>query len=322
MTLDLTLFDLNPNVSSNEGLSAEMKTYYSDYLIDNAVPNLVHDQFGQKHAIPKNGGKQIEFRKFLPFSKATRPLSEGITPDGGSLSVTKLTATVEQYGYYVTMSDVLMLTSIDNTLLETTKLLGSQAGSTLDTVTREVLNGGTSVMYAGGMEAREALDESCKLTVDDIYKAARFLKTQNAPKIDGSYVAIIHPDVAYDLMRDEEWIDVHKYSATNEIFEGEIGKLAGVRFVETTEAKIFAGAGNGSRDVYSTLVLGANAYGVTEVTGGGLEHIVKQLGSGGTADPLNQRATAGWKGTKTAERLVENYMVRIESASSFESGEN
>lgn len=322
MILDLRLFDLNPNVSTNEGLSAEMKTYYSDYLIDNAVPNLVHDQFGQKHAIPKNGGKQIEFRKFLPFSKATRPLSEGITPDGGSLSVTKLTATVEQYGYYVTMSDVLMLTAIDNTLLETTKLLGSQAGSTLDTVTREVLNGGTSVMYAGSKEAREALDESCKLTVDDIYKAARFLKTQNAPKIDGSYVAIIHPDVAYDLMRDDEWIDVHKYSATSEIFEGEIGKLAGIRFVETTEAKIFAGEGSDGRDIYSTLVLGANAYGVTEVTGGGLEHIVKQLGSGGTADPLNQRATAGWKGTKTAERLVENYMVRIESASSFESGEN
>ncbi len=322
MTLNLKLFDLNPQTTTAEGLSAEMKTYYSDYLIDNAAPNLVHDQFGQKHAIPQNGGKQIEFRKFLPFSKATKPLSEGVTPDGGSLSVTNVTSTVEQYGYYVTMSDVLMLTAIDNTLLETTKLLGSQAGSTLDTVTREVLNGGTSVMYAGGKEARDALDSTCKLTVDDIYKAARFLKTQNAPKIDGSYVAIIHPDVAYDLMRDDEWVDVHKYSATNEIFEGEIGKIAGVRFVETTEAKIFAGGGNDGRDIYSTLVLGANAYGVTEVTGGGLQHIVKQLGSGGTADPLNQRATAGWKGTKTAERLVENYMIRIESASSFESGEN
>ena len=123
-------------------------------------------------------------------------------------------------------------------------------------------------------------------------------------------------------MRDDEWIDVHKYSATSEIFEGEIGKLGGVRFVETTEAKIFADAGANSRDVYATLVLGANAYGVTELEGGGLQHIVKQLGSGGTSDPLNQRATAGWKGTKVAERLVENYMVRIESASTFESGAN
>ena len=322
MILDLTLFNANPNTTADSNLSAEMKTYYSDYLIDNAKPNLVHDQFGQKHPIPKNGGKTIQFRKFVPFTKATEPLSEGITPDGGALSVTNVTATVDQYGYYVTISDMLMLTAIDNTLVETTKLLGAQAGSTLDTITREVLNGGTSVMYSGGKEARGELDENCKLTVDDIYKAARFLKTQNAPKIDGSYVAIIHPDVAYDLMRDEEWIDVHKYSSTSEIFEGEIGKLGGVRFVESTEAKIFADGGASSRDVYSTLVLGANAYGVTEVTGGGLQHIVKQLGSGGTADPLNQRATAGWKGTKTAERLVENYMVRIESASSFESGMN
>lgn len=324
LLMNLRLFDgnLNTQTTGAETLSVEMKTYYSDYLIDNAQPNLIHDQFGQKHPIPKNGGKQIEFRKFMPFNKATTPLTEGVTPDGGSLSVTKVNATVEQYGFYVTMSDVLMLTAIDNTLLETTKLLGSQAGVTLDTITREVINGGTSVMYSGGKEARSALDDTCKLTVDDIYKAARFLKTQNAPKIDGSYVAIIHPDVAYDFMRDEEWIDVHKYSATTEIFEGEIGKIAGVRFVETTEAKIFAGAGAGGKDVYSTLVLGANAYGVTEVTGGGLQHIVKQLGSGGTADPLNQRATAGWKGIKTAERLVENYMIRIESASTFDSGAN
>lgn len=322
MILDLTLFDLNPNTTVDTELSTEMKTYYSDYLIDNAKPNLVHDQFGQKHPIPQNGGKTIEFRKFVPFSKATTPLTEGVTPDGGALSVTNVTATVEQYGYYVTMSDVLMLTAIDNTLVETTKLLGSQAGSTLDTITREVLNGGTSVMYSGGKLAREAVAEGDKLTVDDIFKAARFLKTQNAPKINGSYVAIIHPDVAYDLMRNEEWIDVHKYSSAGEIFEGEIGKLAGVRFVESTEAKIFAGEGADERDVYSTLVLGANAYGVTEVTGGGLRHIVKQLGSGGTADPLNQRATAGWKSIKTAERLVENYMIRIESASTFEGGIN
>lgn len=309
--LNLTLFDSNPNTTTT--LSEEMKTYYSDYLIDNAKPNLVHDQFGQKHNIPKNGGKTINFRRFVPFDKATDALTEGVTPNGGTLSVTSLSSTVAEYGYYVTLSDLLMLTSIDNTLVETTKLLGNQAGTTLDTITREVLNGGTNVMYSGGVSARSSVTANCKLTVDDIYKAARFLKTQNAPKIDGSYVAIIHPDVAYDLMRDEEWIEAHKYAATTELFEGEIGKIGGVRFVETTEAKIF----EGDTPVYSTLVLGANAYGVTEVAGGGLKTIVKQLGSGGTADPLNQRATAGWKAIKTAERLVENYMIRIESASTF-----
>lgn len=323
MKYNLQLFaNMNTNTTASEGLSDEMKTYYSDYLIDNASPELVHDQFGQKHPIPKNGGKTIEFRKFVPLGKKLTPIVEGVTPDGQSLSVTKIEATVEQYGNYVTLSDIIQLTAIDNTLVETTKLLGAQAGQTLDTITREVLNGGTSVIYAGGKEARSALTADCKLTVDDIYKAARFLKAQNAPKIEGGYVAIIHPDVAYDIMRDKEWVEVHKYSATNEIFEGEIGKLGGVRFVETTEAKIFADAGASGRDVYSTLVLGANAYGVTELEGGGLQHIVKQLGSGGTSDPLNQRGTAGWKATKVAERLVESYMVRIESASSFESGAN
>lgn len=322
MILDLRLFDLNTNVTANEGLSAEMKTYYSDYLIDNAQPELVHDQFGQKHPIPKDSGKTIELRKFVPLGKKTTPLEEGVTPNGQSLEVTKVEATIQQYGNYVTLSDIVQLTAIDNTLVETTKLLGAQAGMTLDTITREVLNGGTNVIYAGGKEARAALDATSKLTVDDIYKAARFLKAQNAPKIDGSYVAIIHPDVAYDLMRDDEWTEVHKYSATTEIFNGEIGKIAGVRFVETTEAKIFADEGKDNRDVYSTLVLGANAYGVTELEGGGLQHIVKQLGSGGTSDPLNQRGTAGWKATKVAERLVESYMTRIESCSTFESGAN
>ena len=315
--LNLQMFAGNPNPNTTGTLSNEMRTYYSDYIVDYATPNLVHDQFGQKQNIPEGGGNTIHFRKFSPLPKVTSILSEGVTPDGGSMNVSKATATLSQYGYYLTLSDVLTLTSIDNTLLEATQLLGKQAGQALDNITREVINGGTNVIYAGGSaEARELINSENKITVEDIYKAARFLKNQNAPKIDGGYVAIIHPDVAYDLMRDPEWIDAHKYSATTELFEGEIGKIAGIRFVETTEAKIFQG---NSCNVYSTLVLGANAYGVTELTGGGLQTIIKQLGSGGAADPLNQRATCGWKALKTAVRLVENYLVRIESASTFNS---
>lgn len=320
---NLQLFaDLNTNLTSSEGLTKEMKVYYSDYLIDNAIPKLVHDQFGQKHPIPKNGGKTIEFRKYSPLPKLTTPISEGVTPDGQSLNMSTIEATVAQYGGYITLSDVLMLTAIDNNLVQATKLLGAQAGATLDTITREVLNGGTNVIFAGDKDARGDLDADSLLTVDDVKKAVRLLKNQNAEKINGSWVGIIHPDISYDLTNDPAWKDVKTYSDPSDIYEGEIGKLYGVRFVETTEAKIFAGAGNGGRAVYSTLILGDNAYGVTEISGGGLEHIVKQLGSAGTGDPLNQRATAGWKATKVAERLVENYMVRIESASTFNPTEN
>ena len=319
----LNLFAGNTNVTSDSGLSDEMKTFYSDYLIDMAEPNLVHDQFGQKHPIPKNGGKIIEFRKYDPLPKALTPLTEGVTPDGQKLTMSVITAQVEQYGGYVELSDILMLTAIDNNLVQATKLLGSQAGRTLDTITREVLNGGTNVQYAEGqVTSRSALvggQESGNhyLTVDAVRRAVRFLKVMNAPKINGYYAGIIHPDVSYDLMSDEKWVNVKTYSDPEDIYEGEIGRIEGVRFVETSEAKVFTGEGSGGRDVYSTLILGDDAYGVTEITGGGLQHIVKQLGSAGTADPLNQRATAGWKATKTAERLVEAYMVRIETASTF-----
>ena len=320
---NLQLFaDMNTNVTTSSGLTDEMKTYYSDYLIDNAIPKLVHDQFGQKHPIPKNGGKTIEFRKYSPLPKLTTPITEGVTPDGQSLTMSTIEATVAQYGGYITLSDVLLLTAIDNNLVQATKLLGAQAGSTLDTITREVLNGGTNVIFSGGKEARGDLDATSLLTVDDIKKAVRLLKTQNAEQISGSWVGIIHPDIAYDLTNDPAWKDVKTYSDPSDIYEGEIGKLYGVRFVETTEAKVWAGAGNGGRAVYSTLILGDNAYGVTEISGGGLQHIVKQLGSAGTGDPLDQRATAGWKATKVAERLVENYMVRIESGSTFNPTEN
>lgn len=320
---NLQLFaEMNTNLTSSEGLTKEMKTYYSDYLIDNAIPKLVHDQFGQKHPIPKGGGKTIEFRKYSPLPKLLEPLREGVTPDGQSLNMSTVEATVAQYGGYITLSDMLLLTAIDNNLVQATKLLGAQAGATLDTITREVLNGGTNVIFSGGKEGREDLDETALLTVDDIKKAVRLLKTQNAEQISGSWVGIIHPDIAYDLTNDPAWKDVKTYSDPSDIYEGEIGKIFGVRFVETTEAKVWAGAGAGGRAVYSTLILGDNAYGVTDISDGGLEHIVKQLGSAGTADALNQRATAGWKATKVAERLVENYMVRVESASTFNPTEN
>ncbi|MBQ3948282.1 MAG: N4-gp56 family major capsid protein [Ruminococcus sp.] len=300
-------------------LSPEMKVFYDKTLLKFAKPNLVHDQFAQKRNIPKNGGKTIEFRRYSQLPKALTPLTEGVTPDGQNLNVTTVTATVAQYGGYITLSDMLLLTAIDNNLVEAIELLGDQAGRTLDTITREILCGGTNVIYGSGdtVSARTSITSAMKLTVGDIKRAVRRLKVGLAKPINGYYVAIVHPDVVYDLENDDEWIEASQYAGSTQIFEGEIGKLYGVRFVESTEAKIWAKAGASNISVYATLVMGANAYGTTNVEGGGLESIVKQLGSGGTADPLNQRATAGWKAIKTAEILYNDYLVRIESASTF-----
>ena len=327
MKLDLQMFATastqNQNTTDASGMSAEMKTFYEKRLIDQAEPALVHDQFGDPYPIPANGGKNIEFRKYDSLPKATTPLTEGVTPDGQTMNVSTVTAEVKQYGGWVPITDTLQLTSIDNNILQATKIIASQAGRTLDTIVRDVLAGGTNVLYApkigeGGVEtavtSRATLDATCQLTSDLIARAATQLKAMNADPIGTSFVGIIHPYVAYDLRRDPDWIDVHKYAQPDEIYNGEIGTLHGVRFVETSEAKIWKGTGCPTGlAVFRTLILGAHAYGSTEIEGGGLEHIVKQLGYGD--DPLNQRASVGWKAHKTAERLVEQYMVRIESCS-------
>ena len=313
-------------------LSAEMKTFYDMRLIDEASPMLVHEQFGQKRPIPQGGGKTVNFRRFSPLAKATTALTEGVTPSGSSLSVSSISAIVAQYGDYVVQSDVLELTAVDNTILETTKLLGRQAGLTMDTIVRNALLLGTNKSYApkyvadtnGTLVETEVtktadLDTSAKLTVDVVQRVVAKLRAQNAPTIGGDYVCIIHPYVAYDLMRDPEWIDAHKYATPENLYTGEIGKMAGVRFVQSTEAKIDKGGSDNPSGlaVFHCLFIGDGAYGVTEVTGGGLQTIVKQKGSSGTADPLDQRSSVGWKGLKAAKILVDNYLVDLMCCSKF-----
>ena len=296
----------------NPQLSVENKTFYDMTLIDTAQPQLVHDQFGQKRPIPKNGGKRIEFRQYASLPKALTPLTEGVTPDGSKLSATSIEAEVAQYGNYVTLSDMLDLTAIDNNVVEATKACGRQAGLTLDTITRNVLQACPNVWYAPKgdgtvIDSRSALDATCKLTVKTVKKVAAWFKAHNAPKIGDSYVCIIHPYAAFDLMEDPEWKYPHQYQDTSNLYEGEIGKVAGFRFVETSEALVLDGG------VFSTLFIADGAYGVTEITGGGLQTIIKQLGSSGVADALDQRSSVGWKATKTAEILVPAYIVRVES---------
>lgn len=316
---DYQLFAIN----TTETMPDEIKTYYDDYLIDCSSPKLVHDQFGQKRPIPAGRGKTIEFRKVSPLPVSTTPLTEGVTPESQKLTISTVEAPVQQYGGYVELSDMVVLTAIDNNLVIAAKQLGAQAGKTLDAITREVLAGGTNVQYAEGQVTQRSqlvggkVEGNHYLTVDAVRRAVRTLKKQDAEPIGDSFIGIIHPDVAYDLMSDPKWVNVKSYSDPEGIYEGEIGKIENVRFVETSEAKVFEGAGSEGRDVYATLILGDNAYGTTEIEGGGLTLIVKQLGSGGASDPLDQRASVAWKATKAAVRLQEAYMVRIETTSTF-----
>ncbi len=396
--MNLQLF-AQENTQTTGGLSAEMKTYYGMELLENAKPQLVHNQFAATKGLPAGGGKVVEWRKFGAFDKALTPLTEGVTPDGSGISVSYITKELAQYGDYTTVSDMLDLTAIDDVVLEITDRHGSNMGLTLDTVTRNEIQQGNQVIYAPKLgsdgsqtevTSRGELDETCKMTSELVAKAATQLKKMNAPTFDGKYVCIIHPSVAFDLRQDEAWIAAHQYAGATELFSGEIGELHGVRFVETTEAKIYRGTdlagdsrtltvngavmggtevnfdggtvaegalagryviiggsrvkvvsntaskmvlesgvtagdnaailpGEGGKDgcaVYGCLFIGKGAYGVVDLSEG-TEVIVKPRGSSGTADPLDQRSSVGWKGVHAAAILYDEYLVRVECGSSY-----
>ena len=401
--LNLQLFaDPNTNVTTDNttgnDLSSTMKTFYKTSLLENARNEHYFAQFGQKQPLPKNGGNKVEWRKFDTFEKALTPLTEGVTPDGRNINMSKIEAPIAQYGDYTTVSDRLELEAVDPIITAVTEEHGAQAGDTADTLIRDEVMKGTNVIYAGsGVSSRTALTKTDKLTSTLVDQAATFLKKMKAPTINGDYVAIVHPSVAYDLREDSSWLDVHKYAQPEEIYNGEIGKLHGVRFVEDTEAKIFKGeplteaatnlsvkttssgttlavkeaitsdeaealagrkiligttaaevvsalaasagsatltlksatsatqndvvypgeGGAAGTAVYGTIFMGKDAYGIVEPSAESLEIIVKQRGSAGTADPLDQRGTIGWKMTTGQKILYQERMVRVESGSFY-----
>ncbi|AFZ66074.1 N4-gp56 family major capsid protein [Deinococcus peraridilitoris] len=309
--------------TNTAGLSVQMKTYYDRTLLVRALPLLVHAQFGQTRPLSKRNGKTIEFRRFASLAANVTPLTEGATPAGGNLTSSAITATVNQYGDFIEGSDLLDLTAIDPILTETAQLLGEQAGLSTDQVVREILHAGTTVQYANGRTSRGTITTGDNLTVTEVRKAVRTLKNNKARTLpDGTYVAIVAPNTTYTLQSDPEWREAAKYAGSTQLFNGEIGQIYGVRFVETTEAKVFAAEGAdpdgtgalGPIDVYSTLVLGADAYGIIPLEGQNLEFIFKPVGSAGSADPLNQRWTSGWKLAFTAKILNDLFMLRIEHA--------
>lgn len=328
------------------GLLPTIKQYYIKTLLENSEPKLVYAKYGDEYPLPQHTGKRFEWRKFSKLPKALTPLTEGVTPVGNSLDMSTITGEIHQYGDWIRLSDVVKLVALDNLVVQATKQLGSQSGRTRDTIVREVLMGGTSVRYAPKtvegvltpVAARGSLDATALLTPDLLIQAATDLDAMDNDGINGGedYVAIVHPYCAYDLMRNDEWKDWQTYNNGERLFDREVGKIGKVHVVTTSEAKIWkrgaVGTGSGTEGaftsadppsglaVFGVLVLAAHAYGVTELQGAGLEHILKPLGYG--EDPLNQRASVGWKCTLAATRLNEDAMVRIECCSTYSATAN
>ncbi len=220
------------------------KEFFDRQLLEGARTRFVFTRYGQKRSIPKNNGKRVEFRRWNLFdvNEDMCALEEGKTPDGQSLSQSGVEAEVAQYGAYVEVSDLLEDTAYDKVLTDSAELLGEQLGTVMEWVTRDAVSAGNNVQRAGGKASRSLIAASDTLTVTEIRKAVRTLKKAKArPFAHGGrkphFICICSPDAVYDLQNDSMWQDVSKYCGGEPIYSGEIGRLFGVVFVESTEAK-------------------------------------------------------------------------------------
>ena len=299
------------NVSGHNQLSAEDKIFYERALIERLLPQLNFYKDAQKKKLPKNSGTTMNFRKFNSLTAPSSSLTEGVTPEGNDLNITNINAVVKQEGDYVVISDLIQMTGIDPVLTETSEVLGEEAGEVVDTRIQEAISTGTNVFYAGGVETRSAV--AVALTGDDIKKLVRKLKNAKAKRFaDGFYHMQVDPSMAYDLMEDPFWVDVSKYAKPEQMVKGELGKMHGMKFFETTNLKTVV---EGGKEIHIGYAYGKDSYACVDLEGGAgkPEIIVKPNGSAGTDDPLNQRASAGWKNCFTAVITQPQALVRVEA---------
>jgi len=305
----------------------EVNNFYDRTLLERAVPAFVHNRFAQVRDIPANAGTNvIKFRKYGNLTAQTTALSEGVTPAGTALSVTDVTATVKYYGDYVTLTDRVLLETYDPILTETAEILGDQAGDSLDQLCRDVVAAGTTIQYASTAVSDITVTAAMKLTREEVKEAVRTLRGNNAKPITSmidpstgyntvpigkSFVGIVSEDTAYDLDDATGWIPVEKYPSKAGVMPDEIGALGNVRFIMTTNAFEDTDGGVGGIPVHYTIILAQNAYAQTRISGAALQNIVKPLGSAGTADPLNQRMTSGWKAAYICKILTQGNLVVI-----------
>ena len=339
-TGDTTAFD------GGHTLSPELKAFYDTELLENARTEMFYAQFAKRQPLPANHQGQVEWRKWNTFERAGK-LSEGVIPTGQKFGVTTVTGAVDQYGTYTAITDKLELRAYDDVILGATEEMGASAAETQEKLIRDALLTGTNVLYCDNINPATGAaasgsgvvvtPTSCAqmeasasalsmLTPAMINKAVTILKKNRVPRINGRYYAVIHPSVAHDLRQNDAWIEAHKYGSPDELYNGEIGELHGVRFIENSFAPVLSVVGSGESAVsyknkaegvtYATYFFGKDAFGIIDPEGGALEMIVHDKGEIG--GPLNQFSTIGYKfETNGATILYPERLLRVMSCSSF-----
>jgi len=299
------------NLTTTTEVDPAVAIFYDRVLLKRGMPFLVHDKFSQKRPIPRKAGDTVKFRRYSALTVATTPLYEGVTPPGQQLAKTDLTAKVSQYGDFVHITDIVDLTVEDAVLTEAAEVLGEQMGETLDTLLRDILAACASAYAPTDKKVSDTnIDYVVKLMIGNKAKMISKVITAStgvgtAP-IRPAFFGICHSDLISDLEDGTDcpsFLSTNKYPAQQPVMEAEWGATKNVRWLITQ---------NGHKTTvspkYYMMIIGQNAYGTTTIDGSSAKNIVKAFGSGGTTDPLNQRATSGWKTMFVARILNDNFM--------------
>lgn len=314
-------------------ISPRTAAYAEKELLKRGLPYLVLEKFGQAKSLPSNSTKVEKFRRYNALSNTPVTLTEGVTPASQSLSVTDVTATLQQYGGLVMITDVILDTHEDNTLNEAVLLLGEQAAQMIEKMRFGVIKAGTNVVYANGA-TRVAVNTV--LTTAMQRKAVRTLKRQNArpittivrstpsfqtENVSPGFVGLIHPDLEGDVRLMTGFVPAEKYGSISP-WENEIGKVDDVRYVSSSIFEPWTDAGGAkgtmlstsgtSADVYPVMFLGRDAYGLIALKGQYALTPMVVNPKPSDSDPLAQRGSVSWKAYQTAVILNDAFIVRGE----------
>ena len=343
-------------------LSSQYREHFESQLLTYAVQATRKAEFGQKAPLPKGiGSKQISFFKYgAPdatmikditdtsgdenlVSTAYNPIdvfnTSASTGDGvRQLSLSKVTATLQQIGQVVVLSDVLNNTEFLNSLAQATKTNGEDAALKCDNIVKAALSSsstptgasdtqGGSTIFAGDADSATGLDSLTNniMTASDVLDVVTQLRIKRAPEINGGYVCIAAPQVLRDIMRDNDWLNAATRSTVGALYNGEVGSLYGVRFVEDTNpfrcnmsgvadinTEVAAGV------VFASFFLGGEAFGVPALSGDSpMSPSIQIVDTPDKKDPLNQVITVGFKTMYAAKVLTSDYYIRYFSRAGF-----
>lgn len=312
-------------MATSTQLITPVQIYYDKVFLERAKIELRHDFGAQTKSVPLHGGTVVRFTRFSPLALITSALSEATNPSEVAMTATNVSATIADYGNVTNVGTLYSMTGIEEGLQEHIEVHAQNAGESIDRLIRqELASGATSQIVSGATLASDIMTTDVFSGVE-IRKAVRTLKKNKAMKFEsGYYRGIIGPDTAYDIFGDSEWLDAHKYTTSEALERGIVGKLAGVEFVETNNQHKDVSAGlsgspvtatsAGVVAVFSNFIFGKNAYGVINLGSISAPKVyVKNPGDGDTSNPLNQFSTVGWKMPFATKVLNSDWIINVKT---------